>query len=159
MSEPASGTKAPSTIDSAIAEIVSAAADRAAERVLYQAAITRAEVEQELVRFNAERTSMIKEISLQVAAAAAKADLALVQHQLEEMTRFQSIEEKMALVATQMTNMAASFSQIAADVKSLLATRSYTQGAWKMLTVLAVVISAAVSMISNFLQNRWPWGH
>lgn len=147
------------TTDSAeITEIISTAADRAAERVIRQATIARVEVEQELAKFNIERSSMIKEISLQVTLASTKVDLAMSQHVVDEMARFQSIEEKITFVATQMANMVASFAQIGLDVKSLLATRSYTQGAWKMLTVLAVLVSAIVAMISAFLQNKWPWG-
>jgi hypothetical protein len=161
MSAAPQGGETRKTIDDALADIVAAAADRAAERVLHQATVARREVEQELAQFNAERASMIKEISLQVASASAKAELALAQHQIEEIERFRSVETQMSIMATQMSNAAASFADIAADVKSLLASRSFTQGAWKTLTVISTAIAGSIAafviLINGFVRGKWPW--
>jgi hypothetical protein len=145
-----------------LSETIAAAADAAAEKVLEQAATARTEVERELEKFNEMRDKEIRDLSRNVTDASARADGALVEHTRIENGRFGSIESKMAEVAvsTAATTVIAAahtvaLAEIAANVKSLLETRTFTRGMVRMLALISGAVSFVTTLIFTAIHGKW----
>ena len=62
-----------------------------------------------------------------------------------------SLGQRVASIETTQAHHSTKLNEIHRDVKSLLASRSYTRGAWKAVLVAAGAVSAVVSLIVAYL--------
>jgi hypothetical protein len=64
------------------------------------------------------------------------------------------VEERHAENRRRFDIIDANIASLSTDVKSLLDTRSFSRGIWRTVTIVAAIISAAVSVVMAWVRNH-----